>query len=150
MTEMGWWMNRFLRDGRGRNSEHKFGDLGLGRRTFSHCNRKKREGKIGCNWLSKADFSISVGDPMCWSLSNNQNAEKRCVGKAGEPWALQQGREARKRGVIPGVAAAQTHSRKDVWSNLYVAASTGCCITGFILILSPEQETAQGMFSSVV
>lgn len=101
---------------------------------------------IGCNQLLKADFSISVGELMYWRLSNTQNAEK-CVGKVGEPWALQQGKEARKRRIIPDAYAAEPDSRKDIRFNLYVATSTDCCITGFILILSPEQEIAQGMFS---
>lgn len=73
----------FLRDQRERNSEHKFGELGIGRRTFFRCNRKKREVLIGRNWLLKAEFSISVGDLMCWRLSNTENAEKKSVGNPG-------------------------------------------------------------------
>lgn len=82
-----------------------------------------------------------------WCLGNTHDAEKKCGGQVGEPWTLQQGREARKRGLIPDEDAAECHSRKDFWFNLYVATSTGCCITEFLLTVS--QEIAQGMFSSV-
>lgn len=142
MIQMDQWLKQVSERWEEKEFRTKIWGIGL-RQNFFHCNRKKRgEGRSGCRQL-KADFHW-FGDPKQYKPSNTHRMQKRSVWARWENSALQKGREEKNKGVI--VDAREPTQGKIL---ICMLLPQQVVIAGLILVLSPEQETAQRRFYSV-